>query len=68
MLFGLQKINKYLFKNPIVEECNNILHSCKTKDDRIRVATLIRPKVKLDLVTDILLSQGQIGALRSSYI
>ena len=57
------KVRDRMFGNPIVNECNEILHSCKTKNDRMRAATLIRSKISLDSISNKLLSQGLIGSI-----
>ena len=57
------KVRNLLFGNPVVNECNDILNSCKTKDDRMRAATLIRSKINLGPIHNKLLRQGNIGAI-----
>ena len=53
------KIRDILFGNPIVNECNNILRSCGTKEERMRVAPLIRSKLKFDSFSNLLLNIGE---------
>ena len=59
-MYATRKVYNHLFGNPIVNECNEILHSCKTKEERMRVAALIRSKVSLDPISDLLLSRGEV--------
>ena len=62
-MFDIEKVHDLIFGNPIVNECNEILHSCKTKDGRMRVAALIRSKAKLDSISGALLNRGKIEAI-----
>ena len=59
----IDKIRDHLFGNPVVNECNNILRSCKTKEERMRVAALIRSRVNLGPIYNALLYQGNIEAI-----
>ena len=63
MLLGSEKVNKYLFTNPIVKECNEMLQSCKTKEDRMKAATLIRSKTNRGFPGNIFLNKGIKGYL-----
>ena len=60
---GTRKIYEHLFGNTIANECNSILDSCKTKEDRMRAATLIRSKINIDFPTQIFLKKGINGYL-----
>ena len=57
------KVRDRMFGNPIVNECNELLHSCKTKKERIDAASYIRSKIKLDFISNKLLGQGLIGSI-----
>ena len=62
-MHATQKVHEHLFGNPIINECNKLLRSCRTKEERMRVATLIRSKVNLDPISDKLLGRGVVGTL-----
>ena len=60
-MFATYKARDRMFGNPLVNECNEILRSCRTKEERIKAAPLIRSKIKLDTISDKLLSRGLVG-------
>ena len=56
-----RKVHEHIFGNSIITECNRVLRSCETAEERMRVASLIRSKVDLDSISNALLSRGLIG-------
>ena len=57
------RVRDTLFGNPNVNECNQILHSCKTKEERMRAAPLIRSKLRFDNFSKLLLDKGEAIAI-----
>ena len=57
------KIVEKILGNPIIDECNDILNNCKTKEERMEATTSIRSKVKLNWLSETLLNSGAKGFL-----
>ena len=62
-MLATKKVHEHMFSNPAVAECNKLLCSCKTKNERIRIAPLIRSKVSLDFISNMLLNRGLVGSI-----
>ena len=60
-MLASHKVHEHLFGNPVVNECNKLLRSCRTKEERIEAAPSIRSKLKFDSISDMLLSRGIVG-------
>ena len=56
-------VDKHLHRLKILDECNEILASCKNEEERMRQADLIRSKVSLNPINDLLLGAGEITYL-----
>ena len=55
-----QKVRDYLFGNPSINACNELLKSCRNNKERKEVAASIRSKIPMNSFTDLLVSNGLI--------